>query len=588
MQKFLKYFLTVIFGSIVSFFLFFMLLFSFIGILSSMGNEEVKVKENSILILNINGPMSERGSDNPLDQAFSQLTGQSAPASLNQTITAIKKAKKDSRIRGIFIESGQVAAGYATIEEIRNQLLDFKESGKFIYSFAPTYSQKSYYLASVADKIYLTPTGMLDFQGLSSSHIFFKGTLDKMGIEMQIFKHGEFKSAVEPFILEKMSAPARLQTETYLSSIWNNTLKNISKSRDLTVEQLNAVAEKLPAFMSDDELQATGLIDGHKYKDEVIDELKLLTETKLKNDLNSITASKYHSVYLPSEKKGLEKNKIAVIYAVGGIDDPTSSGGINSEELSRTIRKVRRDSTIKAVVLRVNSPGGSGLGSEIIWREVQLTQKVKPVIASMGDYAASGGYYIACAADSIVAQPNTLTGSIGVFGTIPNFKGALNKIGITTDIVKTNTFADMPAADRSFTQDEKIFLQNYIERFYRIFLQRCADGRKTTIEAINQVGEGRVWSGENAIEINLVDKIGGIDDAIEMAKNMANIESFRVVEFPEQLPFIEQMMKDLTENASIKLGQLLLGEEYWMVKKINELKASYPIQARLPYDISIQ
>ena len=587
MRKFFKYLLAVVVGSLVSFFLLFIGLLLMVSVISSSASDEVKVKDNSILVLNINGPLSERGSDNPLDQVMSQLTGQPIPAGLNQILTAIKKAKKDDRIRGIYMESGLVMAGFATVEEIRNELIDFKESGKFIYSFAPVYTQKAYYLASAADKIYLTPTGMLDFQGLSSSRTFFKGTLDKLGIEMQVFKHGEFKSAVEPFILEKMSAPARLQTETYLGSIWNNTLLNISKTRDLTVEQLNAVAEKLPAFMSDQDLLSSGLIDGLKYKDEVIDELKLLTGTKQKDDVNAVTANKYHKVYISGEKKGLEKNKIAIIYAEGEIDG-SASGGIQSKDLSRTIREARRDSSIKAIVLRINSPGGSGLGSEIIWREVLLAQKEKPVIASMGDLAASGGYYIACAADSIVAQPNTLTGSIGVFGLIPNVKGAMTKIGVTTDLVKTNTFADMPALDRPFTQDEKTIMQNYVERFYGVFLQRCADGRKTTTKAIDEVGEGRVWSGENAIALNLVDKLGGIDDAINIAKNMADLDSYRIVELPEQLPFAEQLMKDLTENASMRIGKLLLGEEYQIAKKISELKTAYPIQARIPYDISIQ
>ena len=587
MRKFFKYLLAVVVGSLVSFFLLFIGLLLMVSVISSSASDEVKVKDNSILVLDINGPLSERGSDNPLDQVMSQLTGQPIPAGLNQILTAIKKAKKDDRIRGIYMESGLVMAGFATVEEIRNELIDFKESGKFIYSFAPVYTQKAYYLASAADKIYLTPTGMLDFQGLSSSRTFFKGTLDKLGIEMQVFKHGEFKSAVEPFILEKMSAPARLQTETYLGSIWNNTLLNISKTRDLTVEQLNAVAEKLPAFMSDQDLLSSGLIDGLKYKDEVIDELKLLTGTKQKDDVNAVTANKYHKVYISGEKKGLEKNKIAIIYAEGEIDG-SASGGIQSKDLSRTIREARRDSSIKAIVLRINSPGGSGLGSEIIWREVLLAQKEKPVIASMGDLAASGGYYIACAADSIVAQPNTLTGSIGVFGLIPNVKGAMTKIGVTTDVVKTNTFADMPALDRPFTQDEKAIMQNYVERFYGVFLQRCADGRKTTTKAIDEVGEGRVWSGENAIALNLVDKLGGIDDAINIAKNMADLDSYRIVELPEQLPFAEQLMKDLTENASMRIGKLLLGEEYQIAKKISELKTAYPIQARIPYDISIQ
>ena len=586
MKKFFKYFVAVIAGSLVSFFLFFIGIIIFVSILAATGNEEIKVKDNSILVLNINGPIAERGTDDPLAQIMAQISGEEVPAGLNQILTAIKKAKKDDRIRGIYLESGLISAGYATIEEIRDELISFKESGKFIYSFSSVYTQKAYYLASVADKVYLNPAGMLDFQGISSTRTFYKGTLDKLGIEMQVFKHGQFKSAVEPFILEKMSEPARLQTEVYLNSIWNNTLQKIAASRNLEVSQLIATAEKLPAFMGDEELLASGLIDGLKYKDEVLSELKQLTDTEEKDDLEAVTPSQYYKIYMPGEKKGLEKNKIAIIYAEGEIDG-SSTDGIQSDDLSRTIREARRDSSIKAIVLRINSPGGSGLGSEIIWREVTLAKETKPVVVSMGDLAASGGYYIACAADSIVAQPNTLTGSIGVFGLIPNVKKAINKIGITTDVVKTNTFADMPAIDRPFTADEKAIMQAYIERFYGVFIQRCADGRNTTTEKIDEIGQGRVWSGENAIDINLVDKIGGIDEAIAIAKNMANLENYRIVELPEVLPFPEQLIKDLTENASARVGKLFLGEEYELLKTVKTLQKAYPIQARMPFDINL-
>lgn len=402
---------------------------------------------------------------------------------------------------------------------------------------------------------------------------------------MQVFKHGEFKSAVEPFILDKMSDAARLQTETFLNSMWQHVLNQVAQSRNISVEALNQTAENLPAFMADSALLASGLIDSFKYKDEVIDELKSLTGIESKKDLNGVTLAKYDQVYLPGKKKGLEKNKIAVIYAQGEIDG--SSGGIKSGELSRTIRQARRDSSIKAIVFRINSPGGSGLGSEIIWREVKLARETKPFVVSMGDLAASGGYYIACAADTILAHPTTLTGSIGVFGLIPNTQGLLKKIGITTDRVKTNTFADMPALDRAFTADEKRILQAYIERFYTFFLQRCADGRNTTVEAIDEVGEGRVWSGENALGLSLIDKLGGIDDAIKIAANMANIESYRVVELPEMLTPIEQIMKSLSGDASARIGNILFGEEFRIFQTIRDLQTAYPVQARMPFEISV-
>jgi protease IV len=570
----------------VSAFFFLMGIVIFVSILASSTSQEVQVADNSILVLDINGPIIERSSDDPFEQIIAELSGQVSPAGLNKILASIKKAKEDDRVKGIYIESGMVMAGYATIEEIRNALIDFRESGKFVHSYAPVYTQAAYYMASAGDKIYLNPTGMLDFQGLSASYTFYKGTLEKLGIEMQIFKHGEFKSAVEPFILEKLSDAARHQSEVYLNSIWNHVLAKVADSRSLNIDALNQTASQAPVLMEDSLLLASGLIDGFMYKDEVINELKSLTGIEEKDDLNAINVGKYSSVYLPGKKKGLEKNKIAVIYAEGAIDG-SSSGGIQSKDLSRTIREARRDSSIKAVVLRINSPGGSGLGSEIIWREVKLTKEVKPIIVSMGDLAASGGYYIACAADSIVAHPSTLTGSIGVFGMIPNTEDLLRKIGVTTDRVKTNQFADFPVLDRPFTTDEKQLMQGYIERFYGIFLKRCADGRQTTVEAIDEVGEGRVWSGDNALAINLVDKLGGIDDAIAIAAGMAKLESYRLVELPEVLTPIEQIMKSLSENASARIGNLLLGEQYQILKTINDLQTAHPVQARMPFDIQL-
>ncbi|WP_026474057.1 signal peptide peptidase SppA [Alkaliflexus imshenetskii] len=585
MSKFFKYFLAVVLGSMVSAFFFLIGIVMFISILASSASKDVKVDKNSILVLELSGPIVERATSDPLQSLVSELSGQPSTTGLNQILASIKKAKIDDRIMGIYMEPGLAMGGWATIEEIRNALIDFRESGKFVHSFGSVYTQKGYYLASAGDKVYLNPAGMLDFQGLSSTYTFYKGTLEKLGVEMQVFKHGEFKSAVEPFILYKMSDAARLQTETFLNSMWQHVLNQVAESRNISVEALNQTAENLPAFMADSALLASGLIDSFKYKDEVIEELKSLTGIESKKDLNGVTLAKYDQVYLPGKKKGLEKNKIAVIYAQGEIDG--SSGGIKSGELSRTIRQARRDSSIKAIVFRINSPGGSGLGSEIIWREVKLARETKPFVVSMGDLAASGGYYIACAADTILAHPTTLTGSIGVFGLIPNTQGLLKKIGITTDRVKTNTFADMPALDRAFTADEKRILQAYIERFYTFFLQRCADGRNTTVEAIDEVGEGRVWSGENALGLSLVDKLGGIDDAIKIAANMANIESYRIVELPEMLTPIEQVMKSLSGDASARIGNILFGEEFRIFQTIRDLQTAYPVQARMPFEISV-
>lgn len=589
MKKFLKYTLAVIVGAFVTIGILMIAFFIMVGILASSTQKEITVKDNSLLVMKLDGPVVERKTSDPIAEAFSKLLGEAAPIGLNQILSSIEKAGRDDRIKGIYLESGMVIAGHASVEEIRDALLKFRKTGKFIISNAPVYSQKSYYLATAADKIYLTPGGMLEFQGISAQRTFFRNTLEKLGIEMQVFRHGEFKSAVEPFTRIDMSEAARLQTITYTRSIWDHLTVNVAESRGLSTETLNQIADQVPMFRDEEFLLQSGLIDGLKYKDQVINELKDSTNTDYEKDLNSIDIRKYASVYVADEKKGISKNKLAVIYAEGEIDG-SDTEGIISEDLSRTIREARRDSTIKAVVLRINSPGGSALGSEIIWREVKLTTEEKPLIVSMGDLAASGGYYIACPADTIVAQPNTLTGSIGVFGLIPNVKGLFNKIGITTDRVKTNKFSDIPAIDRPFTPEEKELMQAYVEKTYDIFVEHCADGRNTTKAAIDEIGQGRVWSGENALDINLVDVLGGIDVAIDLAAEKAGIaEDYRIVELPEVLPPFEQFMKDLTGDAKAYMKNFFRGSSEYgkILQTIENLKNAYPVQARMPYELSL-
>ena len=479
-----------------------------------------------------------------------------------------------------------LSAGYATIEEIRDALIDFKTTGKFIYSFAPIYTQKGYYLASVCDKLYLNPGGMIELNGLYAERTFFKGTLDKIGVEMQIVKHGKFKSAVEPFMLKEMSEPARLQTEVYLNSMWDHIKGKIAEVRGVDFDKIDEVADQMPMLRDPQLLIDNKLIDGLKYKDEYIDELKELTETEAKDDLNAIKNSKYAKVHVQKETKGFVRDKIAVIYAQGGIDDGTGEG-IVSEDLSKTIRKARRDSSIKAIVLRVNSPGGSALGSEIIWREVQLAGEVKPLIVSMGDVAASGGYYIACAADKILASPTTLTGSIGIFGMIPNAEGLSKKIGISFDGVKTNEFADMPSLTRPFRKEEKAIMQAYIENGYDVFIGRCADGRSTSKEAIDEIGQGRVWSGSNARDINLVDEFGGLNAAVELAKEAAGLDQYRLLELPEQKDPFQELLKGLSGEARMFIGKSILGDEYKYLETFESIKNGQQIQARLPYNLEI-
>jgi protease-4 len=584
MAKFFKYLLATFLGGIVAGLV---LIFLFIAVLmgiAAMGTKETVVENNALLVLELNGSIVERAVDNPFQSIVDGISNTPPTEGLNQILENIDKAARDPKIKGILMQSGLTEAGYATIDEIRDALIKFKESGKFVYSFAPVYSQKAYYLASVADKIYLTPGGMIEFKGIHSQRMFFKGTLEKLGVEMQVFRVGKYKSAVEPYIEEKMSDASREQTLAYTHSVWQHVLAGIAQSRGVTVDQLEKLANAMPMFNDPQILVDNKLIDGLKYKDELIDEIKVLTGTPVEDDLAAVSNRDYAKAYVEKAEKGFARDKIAVIYAEGEIDG-SDSEGIKSDDLSRTIRQARRDSSIKAIVLRINSPGGSALGSEIIWREVALAKKTKPVVVSMGDLAASGGYYIACAADTIVARNASLTGSIGIFGLIPNTSGLFNKIGITFDGVKTNEFADMPAINRPFTPQEKVLLQAYVERGYDLFISRCADGRGMTKQTIDSIGQGRVWTGKMATDIKLVDVNGGIADAIEIAKNMANLTKYRIVELPEIEDPIQVLIKSLGGEANAYIQRAVLGEEVKYLKTIQNIRTAYPIQARMPYDI---
>lgn len=586
MIKFLKYLLATFLGGLVAAILLIIIGASIIAGLMAMGNEEVKIEEKTLLHLNLNGSIVERSGTNPLDELMESLSDDPKTEGLNQILANIDKASKDKNISGIFLEAGMINTGYATVEEIRNALIQFRKSGKFIYSYAPIYTQKAYYLASVADKVYLTPGGMIEFKGIYSQHVYFKGALDKLGVEIQVFKVGKYKSAVEPFISDKMSDAAREQTQVYIGTIWQNVLKEIAEARQIDASQLNLMAEKMMMFQDPQQLVDSKMIDGLKYKDELIEELKSNLKMASGDDIKIVENKQYVNAFAEGEKIEFAKDKIAVIYAEGEIDGG-GSDGIKSDELSKTIRKARRDSSVKAIVLRINSPGGSALGSEIIWREVKLAQQTKPTVVSMGDYAASGGYYIACAADSIIAQPNTLTGSIGIFGMIPNAQGLLNKVGITFDGAKTNTYADMPAFDRAFTPAERDILQAYVERGYSLFTSRCADGRKTSQVFIDSIGQGRVWAGQNATSINLVDKLGGLNVAIETARKMAKLDKYRIEELPEIKDPFAAFFGEATNDAKGWAAREILGADAELFKTAQSLKNAYPIQARMPFDIKI-
>lgn len=585
MKSFLKFTLASIVGIILASLILF---FVFMGIVSSIASSQDKatsVKNNSILTIKLNSLVVDRAEKNPFQNIDLPAFDQTAKIGLNDILRNIEKAKKDDRIKGIYINTTGVAAGYASIEEIRNALIDFKTSEKFIYSYSDIYSQKAYYLASVADSVILNPEGMFELKGLAAGATFYKDLMKKVGVEMQIIRHGKFKSAVEPFLRNDMSEANRLQTETFVGSIWNHVVNGIASARNIEVAKINELADLGITFEKPQMALSNKLVDNLKYEDEVIDDLRTLTGTKAKKDVNSVSLGKYTSAVVPGKKK-LHKDKIAVVYAEGAID--SGSEGINSATIAKAIRKARLDTTVKAVVLRINSPGGSALGSDIMWREVVLTKKEKPVIASYGNVSASGGYYMSCAADMIVASPTTITGSIGVFGMIPNAKELMeDKIGIHTDIVKTNKHSDFPTISRGMTKYERALMQKSVETTYDTFISHVSEGRDMTKKDVDKIGQGRVWSGENAKGIGLVDEFGGLKRAIELAKEKAGLDKYRVVELPKQKDPIEELLKELGGNAKAMLLKSYMGETYQYIEMIDKARSMKGVQAAMPYELTI-
>ena len=525
MKSFFKYLLASVLGVLVAGLLMFLILLGGIGAMVSSQDQDVKIKANTILHVELNQIIADRSNNNPFENIDFSSFKPTTQLGLNDILKNIKKAKTDPNIDGIYLDFTAIPAGIATIEEIRNALIDFKSSEKFILAYADVYTQPSYYLASVADKIYLNPEGQMMFVGLRSEIMFFKEALKKLGVEPQIIRHGRFKSAVEPFMYTKMSDDNRLQIMTFIGSIWDHILTGISEERNVSVDDLKVFADNMTINDAKSAVD-NNLIDGLKYKDEILSELAERTSKTDIDKIESISLAKYNKVPDTNRKK-LEKDKIAVVYASGNvIMGEGQEGTIGSDRISRALRKARQDSSVKAIVFRVNSGGGSALASEVIWREVKLAQEVKPVIASLGDVAASGGYYIVAPAQKIIASPNTITGSIGVFGVLPNGKELLNeKLGIHVDVAKTNKFADMGSFARPLTAQEKDLIQVSIENIYKTFVNHVAEGRNMKFEDVDKIGEGRVWSGANALEIGLIDGFGGLDEAIILAAEAANIES---------------------------------------------------------------
>ena len=587
MKSFFKYLLASVLGVMIAGFLMFIITIVGITAMVSSQDEVVKIEPNTFLHMELSQPIMDRSNDNPFETINFSDFSPTAQLGLDDIINNLKKAKDDENIKGIYLDFTVIPAGIATVEEIRNALLDFKESGKFIIAYADVYTQPSYYLASIADKVYLNPEGLLTFVGLRSEIMFFKEALEKIGIEPQIIRHGKFKSAVEPFMYTKMSEENRLQIMTFMGSIWDHILNGISAERNISLKDLNALADNMTIKDAQSTLD-NGLIDGLKYKDEILDELAELTEQKDSKKLKSISIAKYTKV--PDKKrKKLEKNKIAVVYASGTvIMGEGQEGTIGSDRISRAIRKARKDSSIKAIVFRVNSGGGSALASEVIWREIKLAQEVKPVIASLGDVAASGGYYIVAPAQKIIASPNTITGSIGVFGVLPNGKKLLNeKLGIHVDVAKTNNYADMGTFSRPLTAQEKEIIQYSVEDIYSTFVDHVAKGRNMTYEEVDEIGQGRVWSGSNAIEIGLIDGFGGLDDAIKLAAEAANIETYRTVDLPKLEDPFQMFMKELQGNVRVSILKNELGDQYKYYENLKSITNQQGIQARMPFELEI-
>lgn len=584
MKEFFKSLLASILGCSIVLGICFLIFFIVLAAMSV--KESYALKDNTVLTLKLEGILSERvEEENPL---LAMLNQNSEPQiGLDDIVSSIKKAKENDKIKGIYINAGAFSASSASLKEIRDQLADFKESGKFIVAYSDVYTQGCYYLSSVADKLIMNPEGHLDLHGLSASPMFYKGLLDKIGIEMQIFKVGTFKSAVEPFMLDKMSDANREQVSSYIGDMWSTITSEISVSRNISVEKLNVITDSLALFKKSEVCVQDGLVDTLMYETGVREYLKtLLTGVEKAKDVR--LASVKDMTTVPFENKSKSKDIIAVLYAEGSITDGSGTDGITSKRFVKELEKLKDNDKVKAVVFRVNSPGGSAYASEQIWKAVTDLKEKKPVVVSMGDYAASGGYYISCNASKIIAQPNTLTGSIGIFGMFPNVEGLTKKVGLTFDNVKTNAHADFGDLTRPMRDDEKAILQNYIERGYDLFLTRCSDGRGIAKNSLDSIAQGRVWTGNQAVKIGLVDELGGIDKAIEEAAKLANLEDYSLNSFPKKRDFFESFLSDQKEELTTRAMKEYLGSDYQLFKTIKEIKEQDFIQARMPYDINIR
>ena len=584
MLKFLKNIFSTLIGILLSFVVIVVTLIGVLSASSEYQKKEKKIDKNTILKIDLSTQVVERASSNPLSDLDLLNPEPKKQLELKTILDNIEKAKFDDNIIAIYINSPFVNAGLSQTEEIRNKLLEFKKTGKPIIAYSEVYSIKNYFLASVADKIYMNPLGVIDHKGLSATVMFFKGLLEKLNIDLQIFRLGKFKSAIEPFTLDKMSNENREQLKLMLNSINDNIMDSISSQRQIPFEVVKKHANQLTLNSAEICLEK-GYVDHLIYEDQVEDSLIAIgTNEKLK----TISLKGYSSV--KSKDKDISRNKIAIVYATGEINSGKGDvASIGSKTTSAAIKKARKDKNVKAIILRVNSPGGSALASDVIWRETTLAQKEKPLVVSMGDYAASGGYYIACAADTIIANPTTLTGSIGVFGMIPNMQNFYkSNFGITVDTVKTNTYADM-GTSRKLSTFEKNKIQEGVKNVYSTFISRVSDGRDITTQEVDAIGQGRVWSGYDAKDIGLVDLYGGLETAIVIAAELAEVDDYRVISLPKIEDPFTKIMNDLTELNLVTFFETEFNlMDTKKMKKVKDLITSDEIQTRIPYLIELE
>lgn len=573
--------LGFVFSTIIVSVLYMFMLIGMISSISSASDDTTTVESNSVLRIDLKQSISER----TVPSMFGDYADYGSQIGLDDILASIKNAADDPKIKGIYLNAATAAASPATVKEIHDALLKFKKSGKFIIAYCDFYAQNGYYLASTADKIVLNPAGSIDFKGYAFQIMFYKGLIDKLDVDVQIVRHGQFKSAVEPYCLDKMSESNREQMTVLVNSLWGCMVNDISKSRNIPVEKLNAVADRLQASMPQEALKLK-MVDKLGYYGDVEQMIKQKIGLDEDAAIHFVNLGKYRKSFKTTMKGD---QKIAIVYAVGEIYDGKGDErqGIYSESFIKEFRKAYNDKEVKAIVLRINSPGGSALASENIWREIALAKKAgKKIVVSMGDYAASGGYYIACNVDYIIAQPNTLTGSIGVFGMIPSLQNFLkNKLGVTIDGVKSNAHADYGTGLRTLDETELASLQMSIEQIYGTFLKRVADGRKMTVEAVDKIGQGRVWAGKDAVGLGLVDKLGSMQDAIDKAAELAGLSNYGMVVYPKQKDWFTLLFTNEDEvDAALRMR---MGDLYFTYEGLQQLMSQKGVQARVPFQLSI-